>query len=109
MVKRLPNEIEVIKHTYDGFTNTQLDTYLRAHAIKTIMSIGTVTNVCVGSTAMHGWFLGYYSIVPADAAASNDPPSGAAYLKNHSIFFGYTPKNEEIINVWRKYSSQKKG
>jgi ureidoacrylate peracid hydrolase len=105
MVKRLPSEIEVIKHTYDGFTNTPLDTYLRAHGIKTIMSIGTVTNVCVGSTASHGWFLGYYSLLPTDAVASNDPTAQAAYLKNHSIFFGYTPTNEQIVSVWKKYAS----
>ena len=106
MTKPLPGEFEVIKHTYSAFTNTPLDTYLKARGIKTILSIGTVTNVCVQSTAMMGWFLGYYSIIPADAASTNDLALHQATLKNHSIFFGFTPKNDDIIAIWEKYSQR---
>lgn len=102
MIKRLDGEIEVIKHTYGGFTNTELDTYLKARGIKTIMSIGCLSNVCVQSTAMQGWFLGYYSIIPADAAGSNDTALHDATLKNHKIFFGFTPNTDEIIGIWNK-------
>ncbi|MGA2990336.1 MAG: isochorismatase family cysteine hydrolase [Candidatus Korobacteraceae bacterium] len=107
MTKRLDGELEVIKHTYGAFTNTPLDTYLRARGIKTILSIGTVTNVCVQSTAMQGWFLGYYSIIPADAVSTNDLSLHQATLKNHSIFFGYTPKNDDIIAIWKKYAASR--
>jgi ureidoacrylate peracid hydrolase len=106
MTKPLPGEFEVIKHTYGAFTNTPLDTYLKARGIKTILSIGTVTNVCVQSTAMQGWFLGYYSVIPADAVSTNDASLHQATLRNHSIFFGYTPKNEDIIAIWKKYSQR---
>jgi ureidoacrylate peracid hydrolase len=107
MTKKLDSELEVIKYTYGAFTNTPLDTYLRAKGIKTILSIGTVTNVCVQSTAMQGWFLGYYSIIPADAAATNDQLLHQATLKNHSIFFGYTPKNQEMFDIWKKYAARR--
>ena len=102
MAKRLPVEIEVIKHTYGGFTNTELDTFLKAKGIQTIISIGCLTNVCVSSTAMQGWFQGYYSVIASDASATNDPSLQEATLKNHSIFFGYTPKTEEIVSIWKK-------
>lgn len=102
MTKRLEGEIEVIKNTYGGFTNTKLDTYLKAKGIKTIMSIGCLTNVCVQSTAMQGWFQGYYSIIPSDAASSSDTSLHEATLKNHSIFYGFTPKCDEIISIWKK-------
>jgi ureidoacrylate peracid hydrolase len=105
MTKRLDGELEVIKHTYGGFTNTSLDTYLKAKGIKTILSIGTLSNVCVQSTALQGWFLGYYSIIPADAVSSNDLSLQQAALKNFSTFFGYTPKNEDIVAIWKKYAS----
>ena len=105
MTKRIDGEFEVIKHTYGAFTNTPLDTYLRARGIKTILSIGTVTNVCVQSTAMQGFFLGYYSIIPADAVSTNDLALHQATLKNHAIFFGYTPKNQDIFDIWKKYAA----
>jgi ureidoacrylate peracid hydrolase len=105
MTKRLDSEIEVFKHIYGGFTNTPLDTYLKARGIKTILSIGTLSNVCVHSTALQGYFLGYYSIIPADAATSNDASLHQAVLKNFSTFFGLTPKNEEIIAIWKKYAA----
>ncbi len=102
MISRLPGELEVIKHTYGGFTNTKLDTFLKAKGIQTIISIGCLTNVCVSSTAMQGWFQGYYSIISSDASSTNDTALHEATLKNHSIFFGYIPKTEEIVNIWKK-------
>jgi ureidoacrylate peracid hydrolase len=104
MTKRLEGEIEVIKHTYGGFTNTPLDTYLKARGIKTILNIGTLSNACVLSTAMQGYFLGYYSMLSADASSSNDPSLHQAAVDNFRGFFGYTPKNEEIIAIWKKYA-----
>ena len=102
MTSRLPGEMEVIKHTYGGFTNTKLDTLLKTKGIQTIISIGCLTNVCVSSTAMQGWFQGYYSIIPTDASSTNDTALHEATLKNHSIFFGYIPKTEEIVSIWKK-------
>ena len=102
MVKRSPGEIEVIKHTYGGFTNTELDTFLKTKGIQTIISMGCLTNVCVSSTAMQGWFQGYYSIIASDASSTNDTALHEATLKNHAIFFGYTPKTEEIVGIWKK-------
>jgi ureidoacrylate peracid hydrolase len=105
MTKRLNNELEVIKHTYGGFTNTSLDTYLKAKGIKTILSIGTLSNVCVQSTALQGWFLGYYSVIPADSVSSNDASLHQAALKNFKTFFGFTPTNDEIVTIWKKYAA----
>ena len=102
MIDKLPSELEVRKYTYSAFQNTPLETYLKAKGIKTIISIGCVTNVCVQSTAMVGWFNGYYSIISSDAAATTDPELQKATLKNHRIFYGFTPTTEEIIKIWNK-------
>jgi len=104
MTSRRIEEIEVIKNAYGAFTNTALDTYLKARGIQTILSIGTLTNVCVQSTAMQGWFLGYYSLIPGDAVSSNDQTLHDATLKSYSIFFGHTPKTADVVSIWNKYA-----
>jgi ureidoacrylate peracid hydrolase len=102
MTKRLEGEVEVIKHTYGAFTNTELENYLKAKGIKTIINIGCLTNVCVEYTAAQGWFAGYYSIMPSDAVGSTLPSLHEAILLNHKIFFGFTPKSDEIISIWKE-------
>ena len=104
MTQRCESDFECIKHTYCGFTNTKLDTYLKAKEIKTIVNIGATTNVCVRSTAMQGFFLGYYSVILSDAAASNDAFLHEATIRNFSTFIGYTAKSEEVIAIWKRYA-----
>jgi ureidoacrylate peracid hydrolase len=102
VIKRLPSEIEVIKHTFSAFENNKLETYLKASGIKTIICIGCVTNVCIQAIASAGWHKGYYTIIASDAVASNIPSLHEATLKNHRIYYGYTPKSSKIINIWQK-------
>ena len=40
----------VIKHRYNAFHKTDLDTILRANGVRTIVVTGVSTNVCVEST-----------------------------------------------------------
>jgi ureidoacrylate peracid hydrolase len=103
MIRRLPSETEIIKHTYGSFENTRLEMFLKAKGIKTIICIGTATTVCVGTTAITGWLKGYYSIIPTDAAAHTSQADHDAFLKNHNLFYGFTPKSQEIIDIWKKY------
>lgn len=102
IIRRLPSELEVTKHTYSAFEDTKLDRYLKARGIKTLVYIGGLTNGCLGSTAIAGWDKGYYSIIPSDTTASNDLSLHKAFLKNHSLLFGLVPKSDEIIEIWRK-------
>ncbi|WP_320172381.1 cysteine hydrolase [Maridesulfovibrio sp.] len=101
MVKRLTSEPEVIKNSYSAFINTQLDAYLQAKGIKTIISTGYITDVCVGSTAKTGYFKGYYSIMPVDGSSSYTKEATESYLKNHRTYFGFTPTTAEIMNIWK--------
>jgi nicotinamidase-related amidase len=51
-----PKEGSIVKHKYDAFFETGLDSILRNNHIKTIIIVGTATNVCCESTAPV-WFL----------------------------------------------------
>lgn len=105
ILKPLPGELEVTKHTLSAFENTDLETYLKAAGIKTIICIGIVTNVCVQATAWDGWHKGYYSIMPSDAVASSSLPLHKAFLMNHKIYYGFTPKGDELMAIWKKKTS----
>lgn len=101
MVPRLSSEPEIVKNSYSAFINTQLDAYLQAKGIKTIISTGYITDVCVGSTAKTGYFKGYYSIMPVDGSSSYTKEATESYLKNHKTYFGFTPTTAEIANIWK--------
>ena len=48
-------EYRVVKHKYDAFFETDLDSILRNNRIKTIIIVGTATNVCCEFTARSGF------------------------------------------------------
>jgi nicotinamidase-related amidase len=63
-------DVVVRKHRSDAFIATDLDLILRSHEIKSVATVGIVTNGCVESTVRHAAFLDYYSVVVEDAVAS---------------------------------------
>ena len=102
MVAQLPGEPVVIKNSYSGFINTQLNAYLRAAGIQSIVTIGCASNVCVGETGKTGYFLGYYSMLIPDATSSFTQAEHEAYLRDHKFYYGHTPTTDEIIKVWQE-------
>lgn len=95
-------DVIVTKHRFSAFINTPLDLILRSRGIKTIIPTGTVTNVCVESTARDGHMLDYYVVLPEDGAASSDPAAHEATLKNIRQHFGQVVKAEDIVAIWRE-------
>jgi ureidoacrylate peracid hydrolase len=101
LIKRLPEESEVIKTNYGSFTNTELETLLKAKGIKTIVYAGAAIDVCILSTIIEGWHRGYYCILPTDAVFYFNEILYKELIKNHRLYFGYTPTSDEIIRVWQ--------
>ena len=95
------DEIVIRKHRYSGFKGTDLDMLLRAHEIKTVITSGVSTNVCVESTLREAFELGYYVCVPRDAVASWDMNLHEATLRTVTHRFGLVASCEEIMAVWR--------
>jgi nicotinamidase/pyrazinamidase len=58
------------KTRYSGFFETQLDDLLKRLGVNHVVITGTVTNICVLSTATDASMRGYMVSVPADAVAA---------------------------------------
>jgi len=68
-LKPAVDDYVVPKRRFSGFFETSLDLLLRELGVNTIALTGTVTNICVYATALHGRMLGYDLIVYQDCVA----------------------------------------
>ena len=64
-----PDEPVIIKHSFDGFLNTELHDVLTARGIKGLVIAGLVTSTCVLFTASTATQLGYHVSVLTDCCA----------------------------------------
>ena len=75
--KRLPyalseqNEKEIIKNTFDGFLNTDLEEYLNERKIKGLLICGLITSVCVLITALTAIQKGFLVSVLSDCCSDS--------------------------------------
>ena len=58
------------KRRYSGFFGTDLDLTLRELECDTLIAFGCDTNICVLQTLADAYFLGYKTVVPADACGT---------------------------------------
>jgi ureidoacrylate peracid hydrolase len=104
-VRPLETEAVVSKHRYSGFHNTNLDTILRANGIRTVITTGVVSNVCVETTAREAFVRDYYVVLPRDAAAAYSTADHEQTLSNIERFFGELSSIEELCSIWRESNS----
>ncbi len=95
-----PNDARVIKHRFNAFLNTDLDTILRANGIRTLIMTGVATNVCVESTARDGFMRDYYIVFPSDGTAAYSRDDHDAALRNIGRFFGEVCTLSDVENIW---------
>lgn len=81
-------EYRVRKRRYSGFFETDLDLRLRERAIKTVIVVGVVTNICVRSTVNDAFFRGYDVVVPSDCVAATGPREQEATLFDIDTHYG---------------------
>jgi ureidoacrylate peracid hydrolase len=101
-VRPLKTEAIVAKHRYSGFHNTNLDTILRANGIRTVVTTGVVSNVCVETTAREAFVRDYYVVLPRDAAAAYSAIDHEQTLTNIDRFFGELSSIDELCTIWRR-------
>ncbi len=99
-VRPEPVDARVIKHRFNAFLNTDLDTILRANGIRTIVMTGVATNVCVESTARDGFMRDYYVVFTSDGTATYAEEDHEATLRNINRFFGEVRTLSELEAVW---------
>jgi ureidoacrylate peracid hydrolase len=96
------DEPVVTKHRFDAFLNTDLDTILSAHGIRTVVIAGVATNVCVETTVRSAFLRDYYVVVPSDACATFSSEEHEASLRTIDKYFGQVVELDEVVRVWRE-------
>ena len=94
------DEPVVIKHRYSGFVNTRLDSVLRTFKAETLIVTGVSTNVCVESTARHGFMLDYHIVFVEDCCAAYSADEHAGALYNIRTHFGTVVTADAVIAAW---------
>jgi ureidoacrylate peracid hydrolase len=102
-----PAEVIVNKHRYCAFINTRLDSVLRTMKIETLVMTGVSTNVCVESTARHGFMLDYNIALVKDACASTSRTEHDMTLENIDGYFGSVVSVNQLIEVWKSLAEAK--
>jgi ureidoacrylate peracid hydrolase len=90
----------VVKHRYSGFVNTRLDSVLRTLRAQTLIMTGVSTNVCVESTARHGYMLDYRIAFVGDCCAAYSPEEHDAALFTIGRYFGTVTNANAVIDAW---------
>ena len=101
-VRPEPGDPVVTKHRYSAFYNTDLDTILRSHGVRTIVATGVSTNVCVETTVREAFVRDYYVVLVADATAAYTQEEHDKSLKDIDRFFGEVTTIADLKSIWAK-------
>jgi nicotinamidase-related amidase len=96
----LPGEEIVSKFRFDAFLGTNLEYLLRARGIRTVICIGTATNICVESTARAALMRDFHLVIAEDCCASPDVEAHRATLKTLKHSFGEVMSADRLEAIW---------
>jgi nicotinamidase-related amidase len=94
----LEGEPVVDKYGYGSFHNTPLEDVLRARHAGQVVTVGTVTQICVEETVREGFHRGLEMVMVRDAVSSFDPELHAATLRNIEMKFGRVEPAARLLN-----------
>jgi nicotinamidase-related amidase len=93
----LEGEPVVDKYGYGSFHNTMLEDVLRSRHVTQVVTVGTVTQICVEETVREGFHRGLEMVMVEDAVSSFDPELHAATLRNIAMKFGRVEPAERLL------------
>ncbi len=93
-----PGDVVVDKYGYGAFHRTDLDIRLAELGVRSLVIIGTVTQICVEETAREAFHHGYRTTVVSDAVSSFAPHLHAATLENFAMKFGWVADTDTVIS-----------
>lgn len=93
----LDTEKLILKRRYSSFFGTDLDLYLREHAITSVLVCGVALNICVRSTVHDAFFNGYDVFVVEDACQATGPREHDSSLYDIETHFGTVLSLEETV------------
>lgn len=91
------------KLRYDPFYGTSLEHQLRLHDVKTVVIVGTVTNICVLAAAHSAALRWFNVVVPLDCiSALDDFGHHAALYQINRLYQGKLVNSEnDLIRTWQ--------
>jgi ureidoacrylate peracid hydrolase len=99
-----PGDLQLWKHRYSAFFETNLDGVLRERGIKMLVVMGCTTSVCVDSTIRDAFFRDYQCLMLSDCMA--EPIASDATRTNHEAslltfeaLFGWTSTSEAFVEA----------
>jgi len=116
IIKPLPDEYFIRKHTYSGFYHTRLEDLLHNLGVKKLVCVGYVAGVCLLATLLDGLYRNYKIILLRECTLgaervleqSNDVLFADSTEKNIryiECFVGVTVGSKEFINACEKVKS----
>src|SRR3989344_1907482 len=105
-IKPADTDKEIIKKSYDAFSNPDLERILTKGEIKNLIILGVNADVCVDTTVRSGYTRGYNIVIPKDLIGTM---GGKVYRQESAMelwnqFFAYVVDSGAIINSWEKDS-----
>jgi len=92
-------DIQIIKHRFSAFWDTETDAVLRNLGIKTLFIGGVNMDQCVMTTLEDASFLGYDTILIEDGTATTSPDYCVrAVLYNVKLLFGFVTRSSAVLS-----------
>ena len=95
----LDSEPVVDKYGYGYFHNTMLEDVLRARHVSQLVTVGTVTQICVEETVREGFHRGFEMVMVRDGVSSFDAELHAATLRNIGMKFGRVERSDLLLGM----------
>jgi nicotinamidase-related amidase len=93
-------DVQIIKHRFSAFWDTETDAVLRNLGIKTLFVGGVNMDQCVMTTLEDATFLGYDTILIEDGTATTSPDYCVqAVLYNVKLLFGFVTQSSAILQA----------
>lgn len=105
-IRPLPTEPVVTKHRYGAFHNTDLETILRVHGIRTVVLTGVATNVCVETTAREAFVRDFYVVFVGDGTACYSDETHTATLRTIDKYFGPVVTVSDVAEIWNRQETK---
>jgi ureidoacrylate peracid hydrolase len=97
MIEPRRGEPVITKWQYDGFEDTDLNLLLQSRGIETLLMTGFTSNVCVETTARHGYIKGYDIVFVADCAGAPTPEEHQSAIHNIGTYFGKVAESDGVV------------
>ena len=94
-----PGEPVIRKRWYDGFAGTELDGFLRARSVSSLVITGTMTDICVLSTVVGAFSREYRITVVEDGVATLWPEIQRATLDIVGRAFGRVVSSKHVLDT----------